>query len=96
MVRCCSNGIHFQFFLTLIYLLIFWLFWVFITAWDFSSCSEQGLLSSCNAWASHSGGFSCCGAQALGHSGFSNGSTWAQQVHSRAPEHRLNNCGAGA
>ena len=27
-------------------------------AWAFSSCSEQGLFSSC-------GGFSCCGAQAL-------------------------------
>ena len=32
----------------------------FFTAWDFSSCSEQGLLSSCSAWASHCGGFSCC------------------------------------
>jgi len=25
----------------------------------FSSCSEQGLLSSWGAWASHCGGFSC-------------------------------------
>ena len=31
-----------------------------------SSCSEWGLLSSCSVWASHSGGFSCCRAQALG------------------------------
>ena len=31
----------------------------------FSSCRERGLLSSCGAWASHRGGFSCCGAQAL-------------------------------
>ena len=31
-------------------------------AWAFSSCSEQGLLSSCGARASHCGGFSCCGA----------------------------------
>ena len=31
-----------------------------------SSCREQGLLSSCSAWASHCGGFSCCRAQALG------------------------------
>ena len=30
--------------------------------WAFSSCDEQGLLSNCGAWASHSGGFSC-GAQ---------------------------------
>ena len=35
----------------------------------FSSCGEQGLLSSCSAWASHCGGFSCCGAQAVGYSG---------------------------
>ena len=31
----------------------------------FSSCSEQGLLSSCGAWTSHCGGFSHCRAQAL-------------------------------
>ena len=30
-----------------------------------SSCGEQGLLSGCGAQASHCGGFSCCGAQAL-------------------------------
>ena len=35
-------------------------------AWAFSSCSKQGLLSSCCAWASHCGGFSCCGAWAPG------------------------------
>ena len=32
----------------------------------FSSCSKKELLSSCNAQASHCGGFSGCGAQALG------------------------------
>ena len=31
-----------------------------------SSCREQGLLSSCSAWASDCGGFSCCRAQAVG------------------------------
>ena len=40
-----------------------WLPWVFVA---FSSCSEQGPLSSCSAWASHWGGFSCCGAWSLG------------------------------
>ena len=34
--------------------------------WAFSTCSEQGLLSSCCAWASHCCGFSCHGAWALG------------------------------
>ena len=32
-----------------------------------SSCRELGLLSSLGVQASHYGGFSCCGAQALGH-----------------------------
>ena len=31
----------------------------------FSSCSGQRLLSSCDAWTSHCGGFSHCRAQAL-------------------------------
>ena len=31
--------------------------------WAFSSCDGLGLLSCCNAWASHSGGFSCCRKQ---------------------------------
>ena len=31
----------------------------------FSSCGEQGLLSSGGAWASHRSGSSCCGARAL-------------------------------
>ena len=35
----------------------------------FSSCGEWGLLSGCDAQASHCGGFSSCRAQALG--------TWA-------------------
>ena len=29
---------------------------------NFSSCGEQGLLSSCGPWAFHCSGFSCCGA----------------------------------
>ena len=37
--------------------------------WAFSPCGERGLLSICNAWASHCGGFSCCKAQALGQAG---------------------------
>ena len=37
----------------------------------FSSRGEQRLLSSFNVQASHCGGFSYCGAQVLGHAGFS-------------------------
>ena len=36
----------------------------------FSSCSEQGLLSSYTARASHCSGFSCWGTRAPGHVGF--------------------------
>ena len=37
----------------------------------FSSYGKRRLLSNCSARASHRGDFSCCRAQALGHSGFS-------------------------
>ena len=43
----------------------------------FSSCGEQGLLSSCSAQASHHCGFSCCRAWGLGH-GLSSRSTRAK------------------
>ena len=45
-----------------------------------SNCREWGLLSSCGAQASHCGGFSCYGAQALEPSGFISCRTWAQQL----------------
>ena len=44
----------------------------------FSSCSKQGLVSSCGLQTSHCSGFSCCGAQALGRTGFSSCGTGAQ------------------
>ena len=55
-----------------------------------SSCSDRGFLFA--AWACHCGGFSCCGAQALEHEGFSgfgskvlerglSGGAWAQLLH---------------
>ena len=44
----------------------------------FSSCGKWGRLSSCGAWASYCGGFSCCIAQALGHTGFSSCGMWTQ------------------
>ena len=43
----------------------------------FSSCGEQGLLSSCSAQASHYCGFSCWRAWGLGH-GLSSRSAWAK------------------
>ena len=48
-------------------LIYFWLPCVFVAALGLSpvSESEAGALSSCE-WPSHGGGFSCCGARALG------------------------------
>ena len=46
----------------------FWLHWVFVAAQAFPSYCGQRLLSSCDVWASHRGGFSW-GAQALEHVG---------------------------
>ena len=48
----------------------------------FSSCRELELPSRCGVWASHCRGFSCCGAQALGHVGISSCGSWVL-------EHRL-------
>ena len=39
--------------------------------WAFSSCHELKLRSGCAAWPFLHGGFSCCGARALGFLGFS-------------------------
>ena len=45
--------------------LVFWLRWVFIAALQaFSSCRQQGLLSSCTVQTSHCDGFSWCSVRA--------------------------------
>ena len=44
----------------------FWLCWVFIAACWLSQLRRAGATLRCGAWASHRGGFSCCGAPALG------------------------------
>ena len=57
-------------YITYVYLFIidFWLCWVLVDACGlFSSCREQGLLSTCDVQTSRGGGFSCCGSQALQH-----------------------------
>ena len=54
-----------------------WLCWVLMTPRAYSSCDELGLLSSCCARVSQSGGFSYCTAQAPGLPGFSSCSPWA-------------------
>ena len=64
---------------TSIYKLLFLVFFSFFfffavlglgcCTWTFSSCSEQGLLSRCDKWASHCSGFFCHGVWVPGLSG---------------------------
>ena len=58
-----------------------------------SSCSEQGLLSSCGVQASHCGGFACCRAQALGARALVVVAYELSSCSSWALEHRLSGCG---
>ena len=44
----------------------FWLHWVFVAALGLSLLRRADATLCCGARASHCGGFSCCGAQALG------------------------------
>ena len=44
----------------------FWLCWVFVAARGLSLVAASGATLCCGARASHCGGFSCCGARALG------------------------------
>ena len=78
------------------FLFVFFKFYLFISGYAgsllcklFSSCSEQGLHSSCATPASHCGVFSCCRAWALGHVGFSSCS-------SQPLVYRLSSCHAWA
>ena len=94
-VPVSSSGSHF-FLIVLIYSCLFLFFiysFIFLSAalglrccvWAFSSCQELGLLLSCGARASQCSVLSCCGAQALGHVGFSTYGSWAL-------ERRLRSC----
>ena len=44
----------------------FWLHWIFVAARGLSLVAASGATLGCGAHASHCGGFSCCGARALG------------------------------
>ena len=52
-------------FIIIIIVIIIWLCWVFVAVRAFSSSGERGLLFVV-VCASHCGGFSCCGARAVG------------------------------
>ena len=57
--------------------------YLFLIALGLPCCPGFSLAAASRAYslvASHCGGFSCCGARALGHKSFSRCSTWAQQL----------------
>ena len=64
-------------------------------AWTFSSCGKWWLLC-CSARASHCGGFSCCGARALGVRASVVVAHGLSSCGSRALERRLSSCGTRA
>ena len=79
-----------------IYFKNFWLRWVFAAVRRLSLVAASGATLHCGEWASHCGGLSCCGAQALGARasvvvahGLSSCGSWAL-------ERRLSSCGARA
>ena len=55
----------------------FWLCWVFVAVCRLSLVAASRAYSSFGAQASHCSGFFCCGARALGHTGFSSCGSWA-------------------
>ena len=62
----------------------------------FSSCSKRGATLHCGARASHCGGFSCCGARALGTQTSVAVAGGLSSCGTRALGRRLNSCGARA
>ena len=65
----------------------------------FSSCGERGLLFiavRCGAWTPHCGGFSCCGAWALGVRASVVVARGLSRCGTQALEHRLGSCSAWA
>ena len=60
----CQRFFFFNKFILFIY--YFWLCWVFVAARGLSLVAASGATLCCGARASHCGGFSCCGAQAVG------------------------------
>ena len=72
------------FILKYILFIYFWLCWVFAAAPGLSLVVASGATLCCGTQASRCGGFSCCGARALG--------VWASVVMAR----RLSSCGTRA
>ena len=79
-----------------IYFIYFWLHWVFVAACGLSLVVESGAALHCGVRASHCGGFSCCGARALGTRASVVVACGLRSCGSQALERRVSSCGARA
>ena len=79
-----------------IYLFYFWLRWVFVAACGLSLVAASGGTLRRGAQASHCGGFSCCGARALGAQASVVVARGLSSCGLQALEHRLSSSGARA
>ena len=84
------------FFNKFIYLCYFWLCWVFVAMHGLSLFARAGATLHCSARASHCGGFSCCGARALGARASVVVAHRLTSCGMQALERRLSSCGARA
>ena len=83
-------------FLLLFFKFYFWLHGSSLLLAGFLQLGRAGATLRCCAWASHCGGFSCCGAQALGTRATVVVAHGLSSCGSQALEHRLSSCGARA
>ena len=83
--------------LLILFIHLFWLCWVFVAACGLSLVAASGETTlHCSARASHCGGFSCCGARALGARASVVVAHGLSSCGSRALECRFSSCGAWA
>ena len=93
---CATIWMHLFFLMDFneLFMFYFWLHWVFIAACGLSLVAASGGYSLLRA--SHCGGFSCCGARALGTQASVVVAHGLSRCGSRALERRLSSCGARA
>ena len=78
------------------FLIYFWLHWVFVAVCGLSLVAARVATLCCGAWASHCGGFSRCGAWALGARASVVVARGLSSCGLRALECRLSSCGTRA
>ena len=91
-----DDKFFFKKFIYFIYIHYFWLRWVFVAACGLSLVAASRGYSSLWCAASHCGGFSCCGARALGTQATVVVAHGLSSCGARALERRLSSCGARA